>query len=139
MKYTVSVLFATLLAMSAASAQSGPGGVPLGAGVQRGMMGLNNSGQAGYVTLFERGPATGIVVAMEGSRRRAERVVIQRAKSCDAISPGVVATLPDLNDGISRGVVHMAQSRLLSGNYVTVVYSSTLPGGRQVGCGQLYQ
>ncbi len=139
MKYTVSVLVATLLATSTASAQSGPGGVPVGAGVQRGMMGLNNSGQAGYVTLFEHGPSTGVVVAMEGSHRRMERIVIQRAKSCDAITPGVVATLPDLHDGISRGVVQMSQSRLLSGNYVAVVYSSTLPGARQVGCGQLYQ
>ena len=139
MKLTVSVLAATLLATSTALAQSGPGGVPLGAGTQRGMQGLNNSGQAGFVTLFDHGPTTAMVVALEGSKGRTERVTVQRGKGCDAINPEIAARTTDLRNGISRGVVHISMRRLLSGNYVTVVYSGTAPGSRPVACGLLYQ
>jgi hypothetical protein len=131
---------ALLLSSAPAIAQAPPGGVPLGAGLQRGMMGLNNSGQDGYVTLFTQGSSTRIVTALEGTLPgRVQTVAIQRGKSCDAIAPGIVARSTDLAHGISRGVVNMTQDRLLSGNYVVVVYSNNTPGGKPVACGQLFR
>jgi len=116
------------------------GGVPLGAGLQRGVMGLNNSGQAGFVTLFTNGAQTRIVTALEGTLHgRAQTVAIQRGKTCDAITPGIVARSTDMVNGISRGSVNMTEDRLVSGNYVVVVYSTNAPGARMVACGQLYR
>jgi hypothetical protein len=86
---------------------SGPGGVPFGAGTQRGVAGLNNSGQTGFVTLFDRGARTAVVVAIEGSKHRLERVTIQRGTSCDAIGARTAARLNDLTAGISRSYVPM--------------------------------
>jgi hypothetical protein len=140
MKLTTGVLAAALLLSSApALAQEPPGGVPLGAGLQRGVMELNNSGQAGYVTLFNQGKQTRIVTALEGTRGRAQTVAIQRGTACDAIRPGIVARSADLVRGISRGVVPISEDRLTSGNYVVVIYSENTPGARQVACGQLYR
>jgi hypothetical protein len=114
--------------------------VPLGAGLQRGVMGLNNSGQNGFVTLFTQGNQTRLVTALEGTLPgRVQTVAIQRGKTCDAIAPGIVVRSADLVRGISRGVVPMTAERLLSGNYVVVVYSNNRPGARQVACGQLYR
>lgn len=130
---------ALLLTSAPAFAQAPPGGVPLGAGTQRGVQELNNSGQTGFVTLFTNGASTRMVTALEGTLPgRVQTVAIQRGKSCDAIQPGIVARSTDLRRGISRGVVPMPQSRLLSGNYVVVVYSTNTPGARQVACGYLY-
>ena len=61
---------ALLLSSAPAFAQAPPGGVPLGAGLQRGVMELNNSGQNGFVTLFKGGSSTHIVTALEGTPRR---------------------------------------------------------------------
>jgi hypothetical protein len=131
---------ALLLAAAPAVAQEPPGGVPLGAGLQRGVMELANSGQDGFVTLFGQGPSTRIVTALEGTRPgRVQTVAIQRGKTCDAITPGIVARSTDMQHGISRGAVKIAESRLTSGNYLVVVYSNNTPGGRPVACGQLYR
>jgi hypothetical protein len=130
---------AMLLASAPAFAQAPPGGVPLGAGLQRGMMGLNNSGQNGYVTLFPAGKNTRIVTALEGTPPgRVQTVAVQRGKSCDEIKPGIVAKSTDLVKGMSRGQVPLAIDHLTSGNYVVVVYSNNTPGARMVACGQLY-
>jgi hypothetical protein len=117
---------------------SGPGGVPFGAGTQRGVAGLNNSGQTGFVTLFDRGARTAVVVAIEGSKHRLERVTIQRGTSCDAIGARTAARLNDLTAGISRSYVPMPIAKLMSGNYVTVVYSSLRRDAHPVACGELY-
>jgi hypothetical protein len=131
---------ALLLSSAPAFAQAPPGGVPFGAGLQRGVMELNNSGQTGFVTLFKTGSSTRLVTSLEGTHPgRVQTVAVQRGKSCDAISPGIIARSADLAHGISRGVVNMTQARLLSGNYVVVVYSNNTPGGKPVACGQLYQ
>lgn len=131
---------ALLLSTTPAIAQTAPGGVPVGAGLQRGVMELNNSGQTGFVTLFGHGNMTHMVTALEGTLGgRVQTVAVQRGKTCDAITPGIVARSADLAHGISRGNVPMSQSRLLSGNYVVVVYSNNTPGARPVACGQLYQ
>ena len=130
---------ALLLTSAPAFAQSPPGGVPLGAGIQRGVMELNNSGQTGFVTLLPGGGQTRLVTALEGTLPgRVQMVAIQRGKTCDAIKSGVVARSADMRNGISRGRVPLSQDRLLSGNYVVIVYSNATPGSRMVACGQLY-
>ena len=94
-----------------------PGGVPLGAGLQRGVMGLNNSGQDGFVTLFNQGGQTRVVTSLEGTRPgRVQTVAIQRGKTCDRIQPGIVARSADLVHGISRGTVPLSEDRLRRGN-----------------------
>lgn len=131
---------ALLLATAPAFAQKAPGGVPFGAGLQRGVMGLNNSGQNGFVTLFGQGGQTRLVTSLEGTLPgRVQTVAVQRGKSCDDIRPGIVVRSADLERGVSRGVVPMTEDRLLSGNYVVVVYSNNTPHARQVACGQLYR
>jgi hypothetical protein len=131
---------ALLLTSAPALAQEPPGGVPFGAGTQRGVQSLNNSGQTGFVTLFHHGNVTRLVTALDGTMSgRVQMVALQRGKSCDAIAPGIIARSADMKHGMSRGEVPMSENRLLSGNYLVIVYSSTMPGARQVACGQLYQ
>jgi hypothetical protein len=131
---------ALLLSSAPAIAQAPPGGVPLGAGLQRGVMGLNNSGQNGFVTLLTQGGQTRLVTSLEGTLPgRVQTVAVQRGKTCDAIQPGIVVRSADLVHGISRGTIPMTEARLLSGNYVVVVYSNNTPNARQVACGQLYR
>ena len=131
---------ALLLSSAPAIAQAPPGGVTLGAGLQRGVMGLNNSGQNGFVTLLTQGGQTRLVTSLEGTLPgRVQTVAVQRGKTCDAIQPGIVVRSADLVHGISRGTIPMTEARLLSGNYVVVVYSNNTPNARQVACGQLYR
>jgi hypothetical protein len=103
-------------------------------------MGLNNSGQNGFVTLLTQGGQTRLVTSLEGTLPgRVQTVAVQRGKTCDAIQPGIVVRSADLVHGISRGTIPMTEARLLSGNYVVVVYSNNTPNARQVACGQLYR
>lgn len=141
MKLFSTLAAAALLFSSApAFAQAPPGGVPLGAGLQRGVMSLNNSGQNGFVTLFNQGRQTRLVTALEGTLPgRVQTVAIQRGKTCDAVQPGIIARSADMVHGISRGTVPLSEDRLLSGNYVVIVYSNNTPGARPVACGQLYR
>ncbi len=130
---------ALLLTSAPAIAQAPPGGVPLGAGLQRGVEELNNSGQTGFVTLFRAGNQTRLVTALQGTLPgRVQTVAIQRGHTCDAIQSGIVARSTDMTRGMSRGVINMSQDRLLSGNYLVIVYSNNTPGARPVACGQLY-
>jgi hypothetical protein len=140
MKMMFGLAMAALLLTSApAFAQAPPGGVPLGAGLQRGVEELNNSGQTGFVTLFRAGGQTRIVTSLQGTLPgRVQTVAIQRGHTCDAIMSGIVAKSTDMAHGMSRGVINMPQDRLLSGNYLVVVYSNNMPGGRPVACGQLF-
>ena len=139
MKLIFGLIAAALLTSATAFAQALPGGVPLGAGLQRGVMELNNSGQTGFVTLFNGGGATRLVTALEGTAGRVQTVAVQRGKTCDAIRPGIVARSADMRNGVSRGTVPLSENRLLSGNYVVIVYSNNGPGARPVACGQLYR
>ena len=141
MKLIFGIATAALLLSSApAFAQAPPGGVPVGAGLQRGVMGLNNSGQTGFVTLFRGDGQTRLVTSLEGTLPgRVQMVTLQRGKTCDAIQPGIIARSADMSHGISRGSLPMTEDRLLSGNYVVIVYSNNRPGARMVACGQLYR
>jgi hypothetical protein len=139
MKTIVAALAAALILSAPALAQNGPGGVPVGAGLQRGIQELNQSGQVGFVTLFDQGASTRIVTAINGSHGKAQTVAIQRGKDCDAFEPQLIARSADLASGVSHGTVSMTSDRLLSGNYDVIVYSNTGPGARPVACGHLYR
>jgi hypothetical protein len=135
-----SLAAAALLLSSAPALAQAPGGVPLGAGTQRGIEDLNNSGQNGFVTIFHAGTQTRMVTSLDGTMAgRVQTVAIQRGKGCDNIQSGIVVRSADMVHGMSRGTVPMTEDRLLSGNYVVVVYSNNTPGARPVACGQLYQ
>jgi hypothetical protein len=129
-----------LLASTPAFAQEGrQGGVPAAAGVQRGLQSMHNSGQNGYVTLFDRGASTHVVVDVHGMNPvGTQTVAIQRGKLCSAIQPGVVAWSTNLVGGMSRGNVPLSVHRLLSGNYVVIVHGSTMAGASIVSCGMLF-
>jgi hypothetical protein len=139
-RFFASIVAAVILAGAPALAQTGPGGVPVGAGLQRGMEQLNESGEVGFVTLFDQNGSTRIVTAMNGvPPGRTQTVAIQRGKDCSSFDPGMTARSADLVGGTSRGTVAMSQDRLTSGNYDVVVYSTTGPGARPVACGHLYR
>jgi hypothetical protein len=112
------------------------GGVAPGAGVQRGLETMSNSGLNGFVTLFNQGARTGVVVDVHSvAPTGVKSVAIQRGKSCGAIAPGIVAKSADTVRGISRGSVPLPIGRLLSGNYVVTVWHGT----RIEACGTLYR
>jgi hypothetical protein len=98
---------------------------------------LNNSGQDGFVTLFDRGPRTAIVVAVDGAGNHVERIAIARGNDCDKIGKEV-ARLNDVQNGISRGYVDLKKDELMSNKYLTVVYGSVAPDAKPVACGQLF-
>jgi len=139
MKRFVAALAATLLTTAVASAQSYPGDP--GVGEQRGIEQVNNSGQVGTATLFNAGAGTRVVVDLKGTPPgRVQSVRIYRGPSCDDLgTSGPAYFLNDMKNGRSSSVVKAAESKLLSGNYNVVVFSSNLAGARATACGHLYQ
>jgi hypothetical protein len=120
---------------AAASAQIAPSDT--GVGAERGMEQLNTSGEVGTVTLLHRGPNASIVMLNVKSVPHAQMVAIHRAKSCDAIDPGVAYNLGTVSSGgRSSAVVNVPVERLLSGNYSVIVQGTN--GGQYVSCGHLY-
>ncbi len=138
MKRFVAALAAVLLTTAAAVAQSYPGDP--GVGVQRGMEQENTSGQVGTATLFSAGATTRIVVVLQGTQAgRAQSVRIYRGPSCDDVgTSGPAYFLKDMTNGRSSSVVKAPESKLLSGNYNVVVFSSVQAGARATSCGHLY-
>jgi hypothetical protein len=142
MKLIIGLAAAILLLAStpAFAQQSMQGGVRAGAGVQRGLQSMHNSGENGYVTLFSAGASTRVVVDVHGMKRSVpQTVAIQRGKLCSAIQPGIVARSANLVRGMSRGTVPLSVHTLLSGNYVVVVRDGSMPGARIVSCGMLFR
>ena len=139
MKRFVAALAAALLTTAAASAQSYPGDP--GAGTQRGIESVNNSGQVGTVTLFNAGAGTRVLVELQGTiPGRMQSVRLYRGPSCDDIgNTGPVYFLIDMKNGVSRSLVKAPEDKLLSGNYNVVVFSSNAAGARATACGHLYQ
>jgi hypothetical protein len=138
MKRTFAAVVAALVTTAAASAQPYPGDP--GAGTERGVEQVNNSGQVGTVTLFRRDPGTRIQIALHGvSDGRIESVRIYRGPSCDDLQPRPTYFLADLKGGVSRSSVGLTHDRLLSGNYNVVVFSNNHAGAQTVACGHLYQ
>ena len=138
MKRFVAAFAAALLTTAVASAQT-PGDP--GLGTERGIEQVNNSGQVGTVTLFDRGASTSVVVALHGTiPGRVQSVRLYRGQSCEDLAGGGPAYfLRDLKNGTSTSVVKAAESKLLSGNYNVVVFSTNAAGARAVACGHLYQ
>jgi len=136
MKAPIAALAAALLTTAAAYAQPVPGDP--GAGEQRGIQQLNNSGQVGTVTLFRRGASTRAVVELHGTEPgRVQSVRIYRGPSCDDLAPKPQYFLSDLRNGRSVSTVKAPEETLLSGNYNVVVFSSNTSGAHSTACGHL--
>jgi hypothetical protein len=131
-------LSAVLIAMALPSlAQLAPSDT--GAGVERGMQELNTSGQVGTVTLFGRGAKTSVVLNIKSAEGRDEPAHIHRGKACDSsVDPKPTYALHDVKNGHSLTSVDAPIAKLLSGNYVVIVHSSTANMNRYVSCGLLY-
>lgn len=114
---------------------------PLGLGVKRGISQQNNSGETGSVTLFKRGEKTTLVVVnlSEEAQGRSQPAHIHRGHACDSLDPKPAFGLAPVVNGVSRTLVKVPESRLLSGNYVVNVHSSAQNMTRYVACGELYQ
>ena len=140
MKRTLIAVAAALsLTAAAASAQSSPGDP--GAGTERGVEQVNNSGQVGTVTLFDRGTGTRVLVTLKGTPEgRVQSVRVYRGPSCDDLGGRPQYFLNDMrNGGSNTPIVKAPQSKLLSGNYNVVVFSSNAAGAQATACGHLYQ
>ncbi|HYW52319.1 MAG TPA: hypothetical protein VE826_00045 [Dongiaceae bacterium] len=131
-------LAATLLTTTAAAyGQSYPGDP--GAGEQRGIEQVNNSGQVGTATLFRRGANTRVVIELHGTTPgRVQSVRIYRGPSCDDLGAKPQYFLTDMRNGTSVSTVNAPEDKLLSGNYNVVVFSSNTAGARSTACGHLY-
>ena len=137
MKGPIAALAAALMMTGVAAAQPYPGDP--GAGEQRGMEQVNNSGQVGTATLFRRGTTAAVVVELKGTEPgRAQSVRIYRGPSCDDLAGKPQYFLNDMRNGTSRSVVKAPEEKLLSGNYNVVVFSSNQAGARTTACGHLY-
>ncbi|MBV8748718.1 MAG: hypothetical protein JO103_03285 [Candidatus Eremiobacteraeota bacterium] len=136
MKRVVAAVAAVLLTGAAASAQSYPGDT--GAGVQRGIQQLNNSGAVGTVTLYGRGAATRVLLALQGVPGGPQAAKVVRGIDCDHMTSIQAYNLHDVRQGVSLSTVQAPEAKLLSGNYNVVVFSSTARGARPIACGNLY-
>ncbi|GAC1576645.1 MAG: hypothetical protein NVS3B7_09640 [Candidatus Elarobacter sp.] len=139
MKRTLAAVAAALLTTTAAYAQTTPGDT--GAGTERGIEQVNNSGQVGTVTLFNRGSGTRAVVVLHGTvQGRVQSVRLYRGPSCDDLSGKPQYFLDDMRNGVSTtSAVKASADKLLSGNYNIVVFSSKAAGASATACGHLYQ
>lgn len=136
MKRTVAVLVAALLSTVAASAQSYPDTKP---GFELGVQQVNNSGQAGTVTLYDRGSKTGVALQLKGGPSGPQSVRIYRGKDCESdIAEKPAYFLPDARSGNLVTNVPAPASKLLSGNYNVLVFATNKAGARAVACGHLY-
>lgn len=138
MKRFVAALAAALLTTAVASAQSYPGDP--GVGVQRGVEQVNNSGQVGTVTLYNAGAGTRVVVDLHGTMEgRVQSVRLYRGPACDDLgTSGPAYFLNDMKNGHASSVVKAPESKLLSGNYNVVVFSSNAAGAGATACGHMY-
>jgi hypothetical protein len=137
MKRPIAALVAALLTTASAAAQPYPGDT--GAGEQRGIEQLNNSGQVGTATLFRRGSSTRVVVELHGIEPgRVQSVRVYRGPSCDDLAGKPQYFLTDMRAGRSVSTVSAPEETLLSGNYNVVVFSSNQAGARSTACGHLY-
>jgi hypothetical protein len=133
-------VLSTLCVATAAMAQIAPGDT--GAGVKRGLQQMNNSGEAGTITLFNRanGNTTLVGIQLTGEANgRTQPAHIFRGKDCDSVSGPPAYNLSPAVNGVSRTLVEAAEAKLLSGNYVAVVHAADNKMDQFVSCGQLYQ
>jgi hypothetical protein len=135
----VAIAFAT-----PALAQLPPGDE--GTGTKLGMRQLNNSGQAGEMTLFAHGPnETLVVLKVASAEGKTEAAHIHRGhtapdqeNSCDNLDPKPTYILHPVVNGNSKTLVKASEEKLLSGNYVINVHSQSNVA-HYVSCGELYK
>ncbi|MGH7715889.1 MAG: hypothetical protein ACREML_07815, partial [Vulcanimicrobiaceae bacterium] len=109
-------------------AQMAPGDT--GAGVQRGIQQLNQSGQVGSVTVFHGGASSRVVIDIHGEPAgRVEAAHIHRGKGCGPgqIDPTPVYALNNVVGGHSATSVKAPEDKLLSGNYVVIIHAGPMP------------
>ena len=122
---------AAIACASPALAQLPPGDA--GFGTKLGMRQLNNSGQAGEMTLFAHGPnETLVVLKISSAGGKTEAAHIHRGhteagqeNSCDNLDPKPTFALHPVVNGNSKTLVKASEDRLLSGNYVINVHSQS--------------
>jgi hypothetical protein len=133
------LLAAPVLGASFAVAQQDPSD-RLGLGTKLGIAMMNQSGQVGAVTLFNRGARTFVDVSIQGvPAGKVERVAIHRNRDCDQPIEAVAAyPLEDLRNGRSRTLLNASSAKLLSGNYSLIV-ASTQKKRHLFACGHLYR
>jgi Cu/Zn superoxide dismutase len=109
-------------------AQIAPG--DSGAGVQRGVQQLNQSGQVGTLTVFNGGGSSRVVLSIQGEPPgRIEAAHIHRGKGCGPgqIDPAPVYPLNNVIRGRSATTVNASEDKLLSGNYVIIIHAGPMP------------
>ena len=143
MKHRLSFLgvaaLCALCVTTAAIAQIAPGDT--GAGVKRGVKSMNNSGEVGTVTLFNRanGTKTLVVIEITGQPNgRQQPASLHRGKDCEDVTPSPAYPLSPTVNGVSRTLVEAPEAKLLSGNYVAIVHAADNKLDQFVSCGQLY-
>ena len=138
------ITVAALAFAAPALAQLQPGDE--GSGTKLGMRQLNNSGQAGEMTLFQHGPhETLVVLNVVSAEGKTELAHIHRGhtqagqeNSCDNLDPQPTYVLHPVVNGMSKTLVKASEDKLLSGNYVINVHSQNNPS-HYVSCGELYK
>jgi len=128
-RFAVTVIAAAFLTTALpVLAQMAPGDT--GAGTERGVQQLNQSGQVGTVTLFNGGGSTHVVLNIHGEPGgRVEAAHIHRGKGCGPgqIDPTPVYPLNNVVGGHSSSSVNASEDKLLSGNYVVIIHAGAMP------------
>ncbi|TAM89724.1 hypothetical protein EPN42_07125 [bacterium] len=130
------MVFSSILVLAAggiAAAQMTSAGLA----TERGMEQQNNSGQAGFVTLVERGEKTLVNIRLDGAPAgRVEPAHVHRGE-CPKINPAPAYPLNPVVNGRSTTLVNVPLSRLVSGNYSVNVHASAKNLTHYVSCGYL--
>ena len=108
-----------------------------GLGTQRGMEQQNNSGQAGFVTLFPRGARTMVSIRLDGAPAGSTEPAHVHRGECPKINPAPAFPLNPVVNGRSTTLLNVPLSRLVSGNYSVNVHASTKNLAHYVSCGYL--
>jgi hypothetical protein len=116
---------------------------PAGPAKERGLRELNNSGQVGTATLHADGAGSTEVVldlkSVPAGKTELAALVRYPAGDCDTFPHGQVTyALSPVTGGSSSTKVPISADRLLSGNYIVVVYS-TEKSDHYFSCGHLFQ
>ncbi|HVA38137.1 MAG TPA: hypothetical protein VNJ51_11040 [Candidatus Dormibacteraeota bacterium] len=104
-----------------------------------GIEGLNNSGEAGVVTLTAKGNKTLVSLQVEGEPKGAKEPSHIHRGPCDHLNPVPAYPLNPLVNGRSTTVVNAPLSKLMSGNYSVNVHQSVKNLKHYVACGQLVE
>ena len=102
-----------------------------------GLMGLNNSGEVGIVTLAARGNKTEVSLSVEGGPKGVAQPAHVHRGTCDNLNPMPAFPLHNVVNGRSNTLVNAPLSRLMAGGFAVNVHASTKNLKRYVACGEL--